>query len=109
MNFTDLSGKQILIGDKSKVPKIFVNKGYTAPAPNDLIGQARETPKYLIFCMMQCKGSFALVQTAKKQWHVIGYKIRYLFSHAWCSKIIFSYYVSSMKIYQQSGWGGDHF
>jgi len=66
MNFTDLSGKQILIGDKSKVPKIFVDKGYTAPAPNDLIGQARETPKipHLLYDAMQRQ--FCLSADCKK-------------------------------------------
>jgi len=53
--FTDLSGKTILIGDKSMLPKIFGKKGYTAPPPNDLIATMRDNPKipHLMYDAMQ--------------------------------------------------------
>jgi len=43
--FTDLSGKQLLIGDKSMGPKMVLKKGYTAPASGDWEGELRETTK----------------------------------------------------------------
>ena len=64
--FSDLSGKPLSSTDKSHGPKMFYKKGFTVPAPGDLVAEAREitTTPDLMYYRVQKK--FCLTSDYKK-------------------------------------------